>query len=68
MPISAALVKRSAPGRMPPAMKLGLFFVGMTLLLIAVVGGAAIHSLFWLLVILALVAFAVEVLTGRTDA
>ena len=48
-------------------MKLGLFSLGLILLVVAVVGGVAIHTLFFLLVILALVAFAVGVFTGRID-
>ena len=48
-------------------MKLVLFFLGVILLVAAVVGGVAIHSLLWLLVSLALISFAIGVFTGRID-
>ena len=46
-------------------MRLLLFIVGVILLAAAVAGGIAVHSLLWLLLILALVVFAIGALTGR---
>ena len=48
-------------------MKLVLFGLGLILVVAAVVGGIAIHGLLWLLLILALIAFAIGVFTGRID-
>jgi hypothetical protein len=52
---------------MRPTMRFVLVILGMILVVAAVVGGIAIHSLFWLLLILALVVFAIGVFTGRID-
>jgi hypothetical protein len=41
--------------------------LGVIILVAAVAGGIAIHSLIWLLLILALIAFAIGVFTGRID-
>jgi len=46
-------------------MKALLFILGVILLIAAVVGGIAVHKLFWLLLILGLAAFAWAALTGR---
>ena len=48
-------------------MRLVWIIVGMIVAVAAVAGGIAIHSLFWLLLILALIAFAIGVFTGRID-
>ena len=48
-------------------MRLALFILGVILVVAAVAGGIAVHSLLWLLLILALVVFAVGVFTGRID-
>ena len=46
-------------------MNLLLIIFGIILVVAALVGGIAIHSLFWLLLIVALVVFAIGALTGR---
>jgi hypothetical protein len=46
-------------------MNLLLITFGIILVGAALVGGIAIHSLFWLLLIVALVVFAIGALTGR---
>ncbi|MGH3028308.1 MAG: hypothetical protein ACRDMW_07125 [Gaiellaceae bacterium] len=46
-------------------MQLLLIIFGIILVVAALVGGIAIHSLFWLLLIVALVVFAIGALTGR---
>ena len=48
-------------------MRFVLIILGMILVVAAVVGGLAIHSLLWLLLIAALVVFAIGVFTGRID-
>ena len=46
-------------------MQLLLIILGIILVVAALVGGIAIHSLLWLLLIVALVVFAIGALTGR---
>lgn len=46
-------------------MRLLLIIFGIILVVASVGGGIAIHSLFWLLLIVALVVFAIGVFTGR---
>ena len=46
-------------------MRLLLIIFGFILVAAAVGGGIAIHSLFWLLLIVALVVFAIGVFTGK---
>ena len=46
-------------------MRLALIILGVILAVAAVAGGLALSSLLWLLLILALVVFAVGVFTGR---
>lgn len=46
-------------------MKALLFILGVILLIAAVVGGVAVHKLFWLLLIVGLAVFAWGALTGR---
>jgi hypothetical protein len=46
-------------------MQMLLIIFGIVLVVAALVGGIAIHSLFWLLLIVALVVFAIGALTGR---
>jgi hypothetical protein len=46
-------------------MQMLLIIFGIILVVAALVGGIAIHSLFWLLLIVALVVFAIGALTGR---
>ena len=48
-------------------MRLVLITLGVILVVAAVVGGVAVHSLLWLLLILALIVFAIGVFTGRID-
>ena len=48
-------------------MRFVLIILGMILVVAAVTGGLAIHSLLWLLLIAALVVFAIAVFTGRID-
>ena len=48
-------------------MKPVLFILGRTSLVAAVAGGIAIHSLLWLLLILALISIVIGVFTGRID-
>ena len=48
-------------------MRLVLFVFAFILVVAAVVGGVAVSSLLWLLLIAALVSFAVGVFTGRID-
>ena len=48
-------------------MRFVLIILGMILVVAAVVGGLAIDSLLWLLLIAALVVFAIGVFTGRID-
>ena len=53
------------PGRRDGSINLLLIIFGIILVVAALVGGIAIHSLFWLLLIVALVVFAIGALTGR---
>ena len=53
------------PGRRDESMQLLLIIFGIILVVAALVGGIAIHSLLWLLLIVALVVFAIGALTGR---
>ena len=53
------------PGRRDGSMQLLLIIFGIILVVAALAGGIAIHSLFWLLLIVALVVFAIGALTGR---
>jgi hypothetical protein len=46
-------------------MNLLLIILGIILVIAAIGGGIALHSLFWLLLIVALVVFAIGALTGR---
>ena len=46
-------------------MNLLLIILGLIFVVAAIVGGIALHSLFWLLLIVALVVFAIGALTGR---
>src|SRR5688572_3839798 len=46
-------------------LRLVLIILGVILLVAAVAGGIAVHGLLWLLLILALVVFAIGALTGR---
>jgi len=46
-------------------MQLLLIIFGIILVVAAIAGGIALHSLFWLLLIVALVVFAIGVFTGR---
>jgi hypothetical protein len=46
-------------------LRLVLIILGVILLVAAVAGGIAVDSLLWLLLILALVVFAIGALTGR---
>jgi hypothetical protein len=46
-------------------MQLLLIIFGIILAVAAIVGGIALHALFWLLLIVALVVFAIGALTGR---
>ena len=46
-------------------MQLVLIILGIILVVAAIGGGIAIHNLFWLLLIVALVVFAIGVFTGR---
>ena len=48
-------------------MRLVLFVLAFILVVAAVVGGVAISSVLWLLLIAALVSFAIGVFTGRID-
>ena len=48
-----------------PKMRTALIILGVILVAAAIVGGIAIHSLLWLLLILALVVFAIGVYTDR---
>ena len=52
------------PGRYPK-MRTALIVLGVILLAVAIIGGVAISKLLWLLLILALVVFAIGALTGR---
>ena len=66
-----ALVKRApgrengCPGRRDDSMQLLLIIFGIILAVAAIVGGITLHALFWLLLIVALVVFAIGALTGR---
>jgi uncharacterized protein (DUF983 family) len=64
-----ALVIRSASRenarRGDGSLRLVLIILGVILLVAAVAGGIAVDSLLWLLLILALVVFAIGALTGR---
>ncbi len=46
-------------------MRLLLIIFGFILVVAAIGGGIAIHNLFWLLLIVALVVFAIGVFTGK---
>ena len=46
-------------------MQLLLIIFGIILAVAAIVGGITLHALFWLLLIVALVVFAIGALTGR---
>jgi thiosulfate reductase cytochrome b subunit len=48
-------------------MRVVLISLGVILVVAAVAGGLAVHSLLWLLLILALIVFAIGVFTGRID-
>ena len=48
-----------------PKMRTALIILGVILVAAAIVGGIAIHALLWLLLILALVVFAIGVYTDR---
>jgi hypothetical protein len=52
---------------MRPAMRVVLFILAVILFTAAIAGGIAVSKLLWLLVILALIVFAIGVFTGRID-
>jgi hypothetical protein len=48
-------------------MRVALFILAVIVFAAAIAGGIAVSKLFWLLVILALVVFAIGVFTGRVN-
>jgi Flp pilus assembly protein TadB len=54
-------------GRIRPARRVVLFILAVILFAAAIAGGIAVSKLLWLLVILALIVFAIGVFTGRID-
>jgi fatty acid desaturase len=66
--VSAALVKAvGEPGECARPMRVVLFILAVILFAAAIAGGIAVSKLLWLLVILALIVFAIGVFTGRID-
>jgi len=61
------LARRPALRDNGQTMRLVLFGLAFVLLAAAVIGGLTIHALLFLLVIAALVSFAIGVFTGRID-
>ena len=62
-----SLVKPVDEREYAPANGVVLISLGVILVVAAVAGGLAVHSLLWLLLILALIVFAIGVFTGRID-
>jgi hypothetical protein len=52
---------------MRPGMRVVLFILAVILFAAAIAGGIAVSKLLWLLLILALIVFAIGVFTGRID-
>jgi fatty acid desaturase len=57
--------RENAPRRKGGTMRLVLVILGVILVVAAIAGGIAVSKLLWLLLILALVVFAIGALTGR---